>query len=337
MEKERNRLKFDASTLSYHFNIFVCGVCDSLSLHKLIPLLVNNQDLAVLTGKILATNCVMLVGSVLLYQRGMGPILQYIGSTGSENSFVNRITETILSILYQTFWLIPICALCYACSITWYQELSDCTIKLVKGNAKSVDIAKTVGFALYGTIVWFFIFLQVQLLLNISPILINGFIIVFSVGTSNFMLSPLFYLIRLLLISVRMVIQFGGFFLMSMLYGWYGFDPKWISEGVDPDARLNIMERRWVYFAGFGFPYAVLMKSFSFFVGYGVFLGVFPFCIMLGTITDYNRCYSQNDGDKKILKTDLPIFKTAQNWSLHAVKYVNKFTVKAKTKKINNK
>ena len=66
---------------------------------------------------------------------------------------------------------------------------------------------------------------------------------------------------------------------------------QWIAANVDPDARCGLMERHWAYFVGFGSPYVLLLKSTSFFVGFGTFLALFPFCIMLGSLSSYSAPY----------------------------------------------
>ena len=42
-------------------------------------------------------------------------------------------------------------------------------------------------------------------------------------------------------------------------------------------------------YVGFGIPYTLLVKNVSFFVGYGSYMALFPFCIMLGGISDYEK------------------------------------------------
>ena len=71
---------------------------------------------------------------------------------------------------------------------------------------------------------------------------------------------------------------------------------QWIAANVDPDARCGLMERHWAYFMGFGAPYVLLLKNTSFFVGFGTFLALFPFCIMLGSLSSYSAPY-QPDPD----------------------------------------
>jgi hypothetical protein len=67
-----------------------------------------------------------------------------------------------------------------------------------------------------------------------------------------------------------------------------------ISTDIDPDARLCILENYWAYFLGFGLPYFLLFKFTPFFIGYGFYLALFPFCIMLGSICDYKAAFVSN-------------------------------------------
>ena len=67
-----------------------------------------------------------------------------------------------------------------------------------------------------------------------------------------------------------------------------------ISNDIDPDARLCILENYWAYFFGFGLPYFLLFKFTPFFIGYGIYLALFPFCIMLGSINDYKLPFISN-------------------------------------------
>jgi hypothetical protein len=64
------------------------------------------------------------------------------------------------------------------------------------------------------------------------------------------------------------------------------------------------METHWSYFFGFGLPYTILMRSTSFFVGYGVFLALFPFCIILGSTTDFTLAYRHNTFDAGTPKSE---------------------------------
>ena len=103
-------------------NIFAHALVDSISIHKTIPVLWSNRTATRLTFQILVTNAVLLLGSILIFHRGIEPLLQKLEvNSPSEES---RLVEWLLFALYQWLWLVPIWGLCYACSTAWYQELA---------------------------------------------------------------------------------------------------------------------------------------------------------------------------------------------------------------------
>lgn len=113
-------------------------------------------------------------------------------------------------------------------------------------------------------------------------------------------------------------IKFAGLVVMCLLYGWYGFDPRWIAAGLDVNQRFTILEKHWAYFVGFGIPYVLLVRNTTFFWGYGVFLAVFPFCILLGALSDYTKPYTEN----READMPLPFFQLAKSFSLSMLKFV---------------
>jgi hypothetical protein len=92
-----------------------------------------------------------------------------------------------------------------------------------------------------------------------------------------------------------------------------------ISSGVSPVERFDQIEMHWSYFLGFGAPYVLLVKSFSFFVGYGLFLSLFPFCILLGGISDYKAAYEQQTE----VPPRAPLFRYTLKLTKELLRYVN--------------
>ena len=88
-----------------------------------------------------------------------------------------------------------------------------------------------------------------------------------------------------------------------------------ISSGADPDTRFSRVEKFWPYFLGFGLPYLLLMKLTDFYVGYGLFLALFPFCIMLGSIYDYRVAQVYTGGNTQMRIPPLPVFGLARKWT----------------------
>ena len=62
-------------------NTFSIGVMDSLSYHRTIPILVNCRPVLLIVGQVLAANLFLLVGSVMIYHKGLSPALAYLTNT----------------------------------------------------------------------------------------------------------------------------------------------------------------------------------------------------------------------------------------------------------------
>lgn len=344
--------------IAFNLNVFLKGIIDTFSLHKTLPILVNDRPSAWLTAQILATNAVLLLGSIYFFERGVGPLLGYMKNNlgpGSELADEGN-SDKVVYLLYQALWLLPICGLCYGCSMVWYQDLADSTYRYLKGMPKATALTKSVGHALYGTLVWLSAFIQVKLLAGILPTLFSYMseaVEVFFLGWSSSAANGtaastlitnialgLKHSIQIWIRAASFGSRYAGLALLCLMYGWYGFDPKWIASGLDPDERFGILEKHWAYFMGFGFPYVLLMENTSFFVGYGVFLGLFPFCIMLGSVCDYTEPYKARMAKKKTatgapaaasdIAGPMPMLKTAQAWTLLAIKYIDRSAYQAR-------
>jgi len=358
VDAEVGGLNFKTSMewLTTNVSIFIVGIVDTFSLHKTLPILVNDRASALLTLQILGTNTALLLGSIYFYEKGVGPLLGYINTNVVNSGEIGQdsYNDQLLRVLYQSLWLLPICGLCYALSTIWYQDLADSTFRYLKGVPKTTPLTKSVGHALYGTLVWVSAFVQVKLLAAVAPLVfaqLSAAVEMFFLGlssstggdASSLTTSILMGLKAGLLHWIRLA-SFGSRFLglafLCLMYGWYGFDPKWIASGMDPDERFGILERHWAYFMGFGFPYVMLMENTSFFVGYGTFLALFPFCIMLGSVSEYTDAYATHMPKKSptldIRSNSLPIFKTAQNWTLMAIRNIDKQSYDSRKKRTSS-
>ena len=326
--------------LTVNINVFCQGIFDTFSLHRTVRILVNDPTSARLTLQILATNLVLLLGSVYFFNKGVSPLLNFMKTNlvEAEHGTNESYAELLGWVMYQAMWLVPVCALCYGCSMAWYQDLADSSYKYLQGVPKSSPLTKSVGNALYGTLVWLSAFIQVKLLAVLGPMLcshMSDVVELFFLGlTSNSIETPhsvlfisiakgLKHAIQLWIYTASSASRLVGLALLCVMYGWYGFEPKWIASGLDPDARFAILERHWAYFMGFGLPYVLLMENTSFFVGYGIFLGMFPFCILLGSVCSYADAYRPYSGSKND-DNSLPVFKTAQSWTLFIIRYIDK-------------
>jgi Etoposide-induced protein 2.4 (EI24) len=317
-------------------NIFAHGFLDSISLHKIFPLLVSNREISTLTFKIFGANTFLLVGSITLFNEAITPGLERLRKSMIPDELAVAGIEVdtgLTKIIFYSLFVIPVYLMCYSCSAIWYQSLAENMHKARKTSSPNLMV-KAVVDGTYATVAWVCLFVQVQLLTTVIPLLLSGVFpkLVGSSSSTEFFLSEAFNtevrwhlrvvrcIIAICLSSGVLLSQSLGLFLLSVLYGWYGFDPHWTASQINPDTRFGIIEKHWAYFVGFGAPYVLLVKLTSFFVGYGWFLAMFPFCIMLGGTCDYATPY-------KSLKVALPplrIFKIAQTWTLMLLKVIGK-------------
>lgn len=322
--------------------LFLRGLVDSISYHRAIPTLVNNNDALLLTLQILGANGFLIFGSYFFFHRAMLPVIGIIEVTAfniNDSGHYN----SLVWLIYQSLWLVPICGLCYACSMTWYQSLADSILKHELAKAGNKPGMKSVEYAIYGTIAWVCLFVQVQLLTVLIPMLSNSFEFVAKKvfapddsASSVFISSILHALIVAFIRFFHYFSFFLGLILMSMLYAWYAFDPKWISRNISPDERFAILEQHFSYFLGFGVPYVLLNKLAPFFLSFGGFLMLFPFCIILGSIVDFDLPY-EDLKVKRPLRQHVRIFKIAQVWTLQALKMAgSKIFKKNKIKQLSD-
>lgn len=357
--------KITISHLTAFVNVLSRGFIDAISIHRVLPLLVNNTASLLVVLKIMGANIALILGSEFLFHKGITPLLDRFSTEVLELKDHSQY-QSITYLIFQMLWLVPICVLCYICCLTWYQELADSVHKyqqeqenlerlkqlekvgteakgkLEKDNAptSNPDALSSVQNSIYALLVWVFAFVQVQILTALIPGLINLAIYLVSalfnpnhgstdstagIGISTvFSIHNAFYTIFFTILSLlKQGSTTIGLLFMAVLYGWYSFDPKWISEGKSPMERFSCIETYFFYFLGFGAPFVLLNRLTSFFIGFGGFLTVFPFCIILGSvITDYPDIYDKYGiSAKSTTVGKVKVFKLAQIWTLHGLKW----------------
>lgn len=332
-------------------HVFISGILDSLGVHRTIPLLfVKSEKAWKITLQVLLLNVVLLLGSLLVFHKGILKVLDLMQKSVPEgdNAGIDTATSSMVShlvwMIFHGLWIVPIWILCYATSTSLYQELADDVYKVLKGLPANTSLTKSLSEGTYELIAWLFIYLQAYALSQLVPVAAShahSFInILFNLLSGKTQMQTMesegagissipAHLIMLfagktclnyIILVMSLVGQCMGIVLTSALYGWYGFNPHWISAGLNPDVRFQIIEKHWAYFVGFGAPYVILVKVTSFFVGYGMFLGLFPFCIVLGGLSDFDNKYVEAHVHQDTAIPPLRLFYWAQLWTLRALK-----------------
>ena len=71
---------------------------------------------------------------------------------------------------------------------------------------------------------------------------------------------------------------------LSLYYALYAFEYRWALSGAPLMPRLTQFEEQWPYYAGFGFPAALLTLMFPPFFNAGIFALIFPAFLVLAIV-----------------------------------------------------
>ena len=288
------------SLINYCGGLFARGVFDSLSIHKTLKFLVNSSEIAQDVTMCILANGVLLLGSIFLFHKAVKPLTSFLKdeiaeSDVDESPVFSSIADLSVWSFYHVLWIVPVWLLCYACSYGWYQSIALHSYQMQHGVPKDIGVQKSVTTSVYATAVWAVAFLQIIVFDKLIPLMISTTMHVIALVLKT-MDAPLGMDLFSAIIGTTVMYPLNllgmashacGIILMGLMYGWYGFDMIWISDGLDLTQRYAILEKNWLYFVGFGMPYVVLVKSTSFFVGYGLYLLLFPFTILISAVSDY--------------------------------------------------
>lgn len=335
-------------------NIFAAGVTDVLSLHKTLPILVNNKEIFNETMRILASNMGLLLGSVFMLKYLINPGIVHIKSTfgdvptSSDGSNGDTPESEIISLFYHSLWVIPIYALLYMASLAWYQNIASMAYKHANGVVKFPSLKTALTQTIYAMMVWVIVYAEVQLLLSVVPVVlhvvieylersigistgitVSQFLTGKVIGSGDLSSSQLLGYVAII-IPLQLLSLFSylvGCIGSSMLYGWYGFDYYWIMVGMEADTRFSLLEKHFYYFVGFGVPITLVMQTTEFFVGYGLYLALFPFLLILCAATDFKKsCAVHTDhmkGNEK--QISVPVFQVPKQLAMSALRLIDKF------------
>lgn len=163
--------------------------------------------------------------SIVLFENGMLPSLQYMTTIlgGDSNSW--ETIQLFLRIIFNLSWVLPIFVLSKIVSGLWFQDIADEAYRFRKGRTK--------GFP------------------NVSK---------FLADTSFSVLVQILFFIQSYVVSFipKNIGAILCFIHLCLLYSLYSFEYKWVNMGWELDKRLSYVESNWPYFIGFGTPLTIL-------------------------------------------------------------------------------
>mmetsp|Transcript_7124 Transcript_7124/g.11947 ORF Transcript_7124/g.11947 Transcript_7124/m.11947 type:complete len:341 (-) Transcript_7124:2718-3740(-) len=323
------------NAVNMYVSMFCHALVDTVSFHRAAKFIVNSSAVRQEIGMTLMANGFLLLGSVLLYRYFIEPVSQLMRGSDEDSSSLANISVWSF---YHLLWMVPIWGLCYVVSLGCYQSIADEVHglqlrerrqgKRSEGGVTTgpVDVKRTISGTVYAAIVWLLMFLQIRVFDIALPALLNQAARVVFAALDALTLPPTALRLSLILFVQPLTLvaqgsRLFGFILGAIVYGWYGFDMDWIARGHDPEQRFRAVEEHWVYFCGFGLPYALLLRSTSFFLGYGLYLMLFPFTLMLGAVCDWERVPPGPEGVQMAFR----VFGPSQRLALRVIKAVDRY------------
>ncbi|CAG8614111.1 10982_t:CDS:2 [Funneliformis mosseae] len=161
------------------------------------------------------------------------------------------LTDTIVALTYQLFWVYPIFLLSFVLNAMWYQEIADHAYQIHHGNP--VNSQWTYNRALG--------------------------LIAAEIYRAVLFMNYLFFATTIYILPI--VGPIISFIFFCWIYAYYSFEYKWINRGWKLEQRIQYFEEKWAYFAGFGFTFTVLTFFIDQFLSAGVFALFFPLYIIM--------------------------------------------------------
>jgi hypothetical protein len=293
------------------------GFVDSLRYDRAWHHLRENAHVRNMTFNIVALNVGLIIGSQLLYERVLGPGLIAISRLypSSMTAAGPLTTGPYLSTaLFNLLWLVPIFILCYCLSSIWYQALNRHLFP--QQSTPSGSIQKTI----HGYLVWFLSFVLVHISESFLPAVFSRALETLK-PLHTAIYWPAWATVSLLLYLSRI----WSWTLSCVLFSWYAHEPHFSATSRTMDERFYLLESDALYHIGWGAIYLILIKLCPFFIGYSLYLSLFPFAIMIAGF-----------GDKLVSshrKVRIPFFQTQQ----FIAKSIGQMLDKALTSQMNSK
>lgn len=130
-----------------------------------------------------------------------------------------------MDFFFRFAWVIPLYIICKIVNGFWFSDIAENVFVLYYGKPKSLQ---SLGMATADFI--YAIFFETVFLLQA-------------------------FLMKYMFTSVLGWLIYGVH--QSLLYALYAFEYKWYYMGINLRKRIQIIEKNWPYFAGFGLPYFV--------------------------------------------------------------------------------
>lgn len=281
----------DAVTSVY---LMVGGVRDGVCVWKQVPWIISDSRVSSIFTWILMASLGMVLALWLLLDKVVDPLTScmpdilsayVMGSKDRDEVDLEMSWKALMNLAL----LMPVLSICSKATNKWYQKLSDCVfIAAKKLDADRIVTPQTPGDTNYCDTMSLVSTIYTNIIVALLPLIIDmiDYVLTKTLG----LVLP--RTMHLLIDLARKFITYMGLFYQCLLYGWLPYNFHWITAGVGPGTRFDIVERRWEYFVGFGLPVVLCMRALTWMpLSFGAYFLFMPFMVVASNTTEYSRGY----------------------------------------------
>jgi len=280
----------------------VSGLLDGLKVQNTIYIFFESKTIRNRSVLCFFLNGFIFLGSLFLVEKVVSPILKFLLIASDENdsqqlgATVGHGMSLLLMWMYYLLWIYPIYGISFILSAIWYQDIADTSFVVLGGKRPALEFT-------------------FQRWVNSMAEEVYRLLLIWT------------FCVQILAFSF---IPYVGRFLAALQCCWlhslYSFEYKWVLQGWTLEQRLEFLETRWAYFAGFGIPVTLLTYFFPRFISNGLFACTLPIYIILAILGDPQSHASETAKDEQAYR--IPIFSMAKVLNALVLKYFKARTSK---------
>lgn len=245
------------------------GLVEAVEVRRTYRAIVDSVTIRTCVLRCTLLNGVLLMGSVLLFEYVIRPLLAAIHfSTDDMAADWRRDAVTALfSLVYYVAWIFPWYVLSYIFNAGWYSKIAKRYFELRQPRAPPLSASASLSqsSAEAAGSAW------ESLLASLLEIQSNAAEAVYTIFLFLGMGIQCSLVGYLPLVGVPLQIV-----LFSWLSAFYCFDYRWRFGGFNIEQRKQAFAGDWAFFLGFGLPITLLSHFLPFFISYGIYAVIFP-------------------------------------------------------------
>lgn len=190
-------------------------------------------------------NAIFSVICVLSVTHGLIPALAFV--LGSLWTAV----DLYISALLNSCWLLPVYVLSKLYNMYWTSEYANLAYQRRRGRPADVKITFLLSDIFFTTFMELLLIIEVYIVGMMVNLTVLGFNVVDIVLT-------------------------------AISYALYAFEYKWLNMGIGCKKRLEVIDKNFMYYLGFGFPMALFVLFFhNFWLRFVLYSILFPFLVLM--------------------------------------------------------